>query len=161
MPPQVGRPRHSSAQLHGSVWAIDEPTLLRVRASDRRKHVEQAKLEILRLVASTSTAVIVHPDPPAEHVLPGTWTPTPVSRGSFVPSDLDLTDDVLTHWLFALGNWTVFSNSHVPKRYPDLFRSPVSGSLAWMDDSGHDVVIDSFHDDMAWVIALRAIPPAA
>jgi hypothetical protein len=71
-----------------------------------------------------------------------------------VPSDLRLSDAAVKYWLFSLGNWTVCSGAPGPEPNPDLFRVPASDTLAWLDRLGLEVVVDSFHDDVHWAVAL-------
>jgi hypothetical protein len=57
-------------------------------------------------------------------------------------------------WLY-LGNWQLYIRTEPLSYIPDLCRSTDSEIRAFLAQSGADCVIDSFHDDVSWVVAVR------
>ncbi len=119
----------------------------------------------------------MHKEPPEEYGVPGTWQPAgdrslkaaatdPVAAGFslrplageatwIVPPDFSLDDPVIRHWLFDLGDWRFYiAPGPVAGKSPDVFRCSAAELLAWMSANSVLALIESFHDDTAWVVAL-------
>jgi hypothetical protein len=60
----------------------------------------------------------------------------------------------LLKWLY-LGNWQLYVRDEPLAVLPDLCRSTSAEVEAFIARSGVTVVIDSFHDDMSWVVGVR------
>jgi hypothetical protein len=56
-------------------------------------------------------------------------------------------------WLY-MGNWQLSVGACPPDSSPDLCRSEGSDVAAYVRDTALDLVIDSFHDDVSWVVGL-------
>lgn len=143
------------------LWHLDDPSLLSVDRRARLQHLLQVKQRILGLLAQTNAAVIIHADSPIEEELPGVWVPLQDPRAWLLPHDIDLTDRAIATWLFALGHWTVSSDALAGSPMPDFFRASSSDILSWVDEQRLAVVIESFPDDVHWVVALGNVRNAA
>ena len=137
------------------VWDAPRPSLLRGLEHGRR--IAALKRDILsELLGSGSPLLIRHADDPNERDVPGAWDLV-ASSTWVVPPDLDLRNPAVDHWLFSLGNWRCYqSPTAVESSFPDAFRSAARNLLAWMESQSIDVLIDSFHDDSDWVVAVRS-----
>ena len=125
-----------------SVW--------RVEASSRR--AEQHKIAVLEAICRHHRVFVRYEEEPGEidgvvQVGPQLWR-LPV--GASAESVLD--------WLY-MGNWQLSVSTMPPADIPDLCRAPDEEVAAYVRKSGVDLVIDSFHDDVSWVIgaARRAV----
>jgi hypothetical protein len=116
------------------------------------------KIELLsQVLASSSPVFIVHQEPPDDYEVPGNWQRTDDSTWR-VPADLDLTDSVSKNWLFGVGNWCLYSApAAVDGICPDAFRMSASELSSWIHENSVAVLIDSFHDDSDWVVALGVV----
>jgi hypothetical protein len=143
------------------VWELHEPGILAWQGSSRRRAIEAAKRALLITMASQTTPCFLsHPDDPGDYCASFTWEPAGTQTWR-VPRALALDDPGLSEWLFTLGNWQAYlAPSVVSGRWPDPFRSESATLLSWMQESGVLALIDSFHDDSAWLLA-AAIPKAA
>lgn len=132
------------------VWDLTDPSL-----SLRATPIDPCKREILRtLVREGETAFLTHHEDPNEQGVPGHWQSTGLRTWN-PPRDLDVDEPATGHWLFTLGNWCCYvSASPVLGGWPDPARSSSEALLAWMERTGVQVLVDSFHDDVSWVVAL-------
>ena len=146
------RPDESSER----VWHLTYPSLLSRQGGQRREHVDAVKRNALELLVRTGTAVIHHPDSPQQEQLPGTWLAGRLPQWWHVPPDLNLANESVAYWLFSLGNWVMCAPEAVLDPPIDLARAPVKELLPWLDAQRADVVVDSFHDDVSWVVLLAS-----
>ena len=151
------RPDKSSER----VWHLTYPGLFASDSSRRREHVDALKVRLLEIVVRTGSAMIHHPDSPREEKLPGEWREGPQPQTWHVPADLDLADDSIASWLLTLGNWVMLAPDVETTRLPDFARAPIPTVLSWVDEQAIELVIDSFHDDISWVVVLASAHPAA
>lgn len=151
------RPDKSSER----VWRLTYPRLFASDRSRRHEHVDTMKTRLLETLARTGTAMIHHPESPRDEKLPGEWLAGPHPQAWHVPVDLNLGDESIQYWLFTLGNWMMRAPDVETTRFPDFARATVAAALSWVDEQAIQVVIDSFHDDVSWVVVLAPEPPAA
>ena len=140
------------------VWHLVRPSVWTSRRRERTESVTALKIELLsQVLTSTSPVFIVHQEPPDDYEVPGNWQRTDDSTWR-VPADLDLTDSVSKNWLLGIGNWCLYSApAPVVGICPDAFRMSASELLSWMRENSVAVLIDSFHDDSDWVVALGVV----
>jgi hypothetical protein len=143
----------------GRHWSLKDPPLLCRGRASRLKQIDEAKMAILATMARTGASVISHPESPIGLGLPGLWEPAVMTGAWKLPIDLDLCNGAVRDWLFTLGNWQVFSSEPLGA-VPDLSRLAVTEGLAWLDRSHLEVAVDSFHDDVGWVVLLGRVPHA-
>jgi hypothetical protein len=116
-----------------------------------------SKTEALRRallsLAAGFPAVFVHYDgeQPREPSLASAQAVAP--RVWRVPSGASGTD--LSTWLY-MGNWQLYARAAPLTRIPDLSRSDDAGVRRFVQEANVRFVIDSFHDDAQWIIAVRA-----
>jgi hypothetical protein len=91
---------------------------------------------------------------PHEHEVPGDWQAA--SEGTWlVPRDFSLEHPAVEYWLFVLGNWRLYrAPAPATGTWPDAFRCRAAELLTWMKAKSVQALIESFHDDSAWVVAL-------
>lgn len=147
-------PREHLARRHpkAEVWALGIPGLL----SRRRGRVASRCQDALfrSLAAAPSPVLICHPESPREHEVPGEWQEVGPSTW-YLPRSLDLTAGETRHWLFALGNWTVYGAPEpVLRDWPDPFRTDPERVIEWMEEHAVGYLVDSFHDNTDWLVAL-------
>jgi hypothetical protein len=105
------------------------------------------------LLASDGPTFLAHHEPPKDYEVPGNWHPAAEAMW-LVPSDFDLDDPVVKHWL-DLGDWSFYSApGPAVEKSPDVFRCSAAELLGWMSASSVQALIESFHDDTDWVVAL-------
>jgi hypothetical protein len=134
------------------VWDISCPGL--VATSERRSSVHSAKVALLELLRdSLQPAFIFHQDSPIVEGVTASWLPTP-DGGWRVPRDLSFHDSETAYWLFTLGNWSAIARKrHSEIGWPDPFQTDASDLLIALRTSGVALLIASFPDDTAWVVA--------
>jgi hypothetical protein len=147
-------PDVTAADDAGCVWRIQSPSILTPKSRSRRQQVNAIKHRILRALSASGTAVIYHHESPEAEQLPGRWSPAEHTGAWRVPADIDLTNPAVDHWLFDLGNWMMCSPDAHLGQPPDIARAPASRLLTWAQQRGIDVIVDSFHDDVSWVVIL-------
>ena len=137
-----------------AVWDIGGPGLFARHRRQRREAVVACRRELLSNLLAWDAPIFLMHEPPQEYDVPGNWQP--VSEGTWcVPPDFNLDHPAVNYWLFALGNWRVYSApSPVQGIWPDAFRCSAAELLAWMSAKWVQALIDSFHDDTDWVVAL-------
>jgi hypothetical protein len=102
----------------------------------------------------------MHHEPPNEYKVPGNWRPAGEATW-LVPPHFDPADAAGKHWLL-LGDWRFYSSpGPVKGKSLDVFRCRAAELLAWMRARSVRVLLESFHDDTDWVVALAAIEPVA
>lgn len=88
--------------------------------------------------------------------VPGSWERAEAHGPWRVPADGALEATDASRWL-GLGNWTLYSApTPAAGSPPDAARCGPAELLAWMRQQGVDVLIDSFHDDVSWVVGVDA-----
>lgn len=124
----------------GVVWRIEGST----------SRVEQCKVELLETVCRYAQPIVHYYQPP---------TAVP-ELGGVVELDgrwqlpLGTSGAALLQWLY-LGNWQLYVRVEPLSNLPDLSRCADAEVEAFMIKSKASIVIDSFHDDVSWVIGLR------
>jgi hypothetical protein len=140
------------------VWDLRRPGRF---ARQRRKAVAACRRELLTtLLGSGGLVFLRHPEPPEQYDIPGNWQPAGKATW-LVPPDFNLDHPAVGYWLFHLGNWTFYRAPAPAENLPDAFRCSASELLAWMSARSVQALIDSFHDDTDWVVALGAVEPTA
>jgi hypothetical protein len=137
------------------VWDLARPGLFAQRRRKRRDAVAACRRELLTAVlASDRPLFLMPPGSPTEYEVPGCWQPAGAATW-LVPADFDPGHPAVQYWLFALGDWRLYRAPRVAEeRSPDLFRCGAAELLAWMDAHAVQALIESFHDDTEWVVAL-------
>ena len=148
-------PRDCRRDPEVSVWHLNEPGLLAPQAKVRRQALLRSKVAMLTALAThPGSAYLLHPDNPADYEVNGAW----VSAGSntyHIPPLLDLDDPGTKQWLFNLGNWQAYvADKPVESGWPDPARVTPTELLSWMSRTGLLVLVDSFHDDVSWLVAI-------
>jgi len=135
-------------------WYLSYPPLLVSGREARRDRVNRCKRQLLRVLLGAPRGIFLshHEDPSAAGV-PARWT----RAGKYhwnLPANLNLDEPTTEYWLFALGNWRIHAAAAPVEHKPiDPARAAETDLLAWMRDNGVSFLIDSFHDDVSWVIA--------
>lgn len=137
------------------VWHLDEPGLLAPQAKARRQALLRGKVAMLTALAThPNSAYLLHPDNPADSEVNEEWVRTGSSTYR-IPPLLDLNDPGTKQWLFNLGNWQAYvADRPVGNDWPDPARAAPKELVSWMSRTGLLVLIDSFHDDVSWVVAI-------
>jgi hypothetical protein len=137
------------------VWEIAWPRLFTPNRRQRQKAVVACRQELLNFLVSGVGPVFVVHEPPQEYDVPGNWQLAGEATW-IVPSDLNLDHPAIKHWLFAIGNWRIYSAPRpIDGGWPDAFRCSVADLLDWMAAKSVRALIESFHDDTDWVVALE------
>lgn len=126
---------------NGGVWRIEGSSTA----------VEECKTLLLDAICSQSQPFVRYDEPPSEipqlegaaEVSVNTWRLPTRALGSVVLS-----------WLY-MGNWQLYVADAPVAAIPDLCRSSDVEVEQFVVDAGVSVVIDSFHDDVSWVVGLR------
>ncbi|WP_141513491.1 hypothetical protein [Ramlibacter sp. WS9] len=118
-----------------SVW--------RVEGTSQRER--QYKAAVLETICRTHRAYVRYEECPdgidgTDQVEPHLW---------WLP--VGVSGEAMLDWLY-MGNWQLTVGASPPKTNPDLCRSPDADVAEYVRKSGVGVVIDSFHDDVSWVI---------
>lgn len=147
--------RDCRLDLEVPVWYLNEPGLLAPQAKARRQALLRSKVVMLTALAThPSSAYLVHPDNPADYDVKGRWVAAGASTYR-IPPLLDLDDPGTKQWLFNLGNWQAYvADKPVECGCPDPARVAPTELVSWMSRTGLLVLIDSFHDDVSWVVAI-------
>ena len=144
------RPRNGSI----AVWDTHWPGLFSRRRRLRKQAVVTCRRELLScLLASEVSLFIVHGDSPEGCGVPGPWQWVAQSTWK-LPKQFDFDHPDAKYWLFHLGNWCMYSAAApVQVDWPDPARCSASELVSWMKKHSVTALIDSFHDDVSWVIA--------
>lgn len=149
-----------------TVWHLNEPGLFARSGGSRRQAVQQCKRRLLELFAETGSAYLCHSEDPAESGANGPWVPGQ-SQTTALPTKIDLDDQGTQYWLFSLGNWHAYvapaaihyaAPASSNARWPAPARSRAEALRDWMPQVGILALIDSFHDDVSWVVAVAGGP---
>jgi hypothetical protein len=143
------------------VWDLGQPGLFARHRRRRREAVAACRREVLTtLLCRAAPVFLMHPEPPKEYQVPGDWQPAGEATW-LVPPDFDPNYAAGKRWL-SLGDWTAYSApGPAPGKWPDVFRCRAAELLAWMSAKSVRVLVESFHDDTDWVVALGAAEPVA
>jgi hypothetical protein len=124
----------------GRVWRIDGSSTA----------IEECKTALLDAICSGTQPLVRYDEAPdavpalkgTMEVTANTWRLPPRVPGS-----------VVLAWLY-MGNWQLYVADALIAEIPDLCRSSDSEVERFLSDSGVSVVIDSFHDDVSWVVGI-------
>ncbi len=148
------RRRHDSL----AVWDVGRPGLLARHRRERKQAVEDCRAELMSCLLSADGPVFVwHWEPPAEYDIPGEWQPMN-EHTWLVPSDFNGRDPASRRWL-SLGDWCLYSAPAPAGGTRDAFRCTAATLLDWMSEQSVEAMIESFHDDYAWVVAASDTRP--
>jgi hypothetical protein len=118
----------------------------RIEGSSER--VERLKAQVLEAICRETQPFVHYEDPPVG--LPGTVGATGCALGVWrLP--LGASGGHLLSWLY-LGNWQLYVRAQPLPSVPDLCRASDAEVQEFLAQSGTSVVIDSFHDDILWVV---------
>jgi hypothetical protein len=142
-----------------AVWDLGWPGLLARHRRQRREAFAACRRDLLTtLMGSSGPAFLMHSEPPAEYEIPGDWQPKGEATW-LVPPDFNPDDPVGSHWL-SLGAWRLYSAPGPAEgKWPNVFRCRAAELLDWMNGKSVCALIESFHDDTDWVVALSAAEP--
>ena len=137
------------------VWDLRRPGLFARHRRQRREAVTACRQQLLTtLVVWDGPVFLMHPEPPKEYKVPGNWQPAGEATW-LVPPDFNPGDAAGKHWL-SLGDWSLYSAPGlVQGKWPDVFRCRAAELLDWMSGKSVRVLVESFHDDTDWVVAVR------
>ena len=137
------------------IWDIGWPWLFAVSRRKRHYAVAACRRELMAtFVESAAPIFLRHPEPPQEYSVSGNWRPAGDATW-LVPSEINLDDPAVKHWLFALGDWRLFQAPRLPAtESPDAFRCSARDLVEWMSANSVLALIESFHDDAHWVVAV-------
>jgi hypothetical protein len=138
------------------VWDIGGPGILARRKRQRAGAVAACRAELLcALLAAEGPIFLIHHEPPDEYGVPGDWQRV----GSLtwrLPAEFNVHDPIVERWLFTLGDWRLYcAPAPVGSQGPDVFRCSADELLTWMKANSVAVLIESFHDDSDWVVAIE------
>jgi hypothetical protein len=137
------------------VWDLGGPGLFARHRRRRRESVAACRRQLLTIMFGADRPVfLMPPGPPEEYEIPGHWQPA--GNGTWlVPPDFKLDDPAVKYWLFTLGDWRLYcAPAPVERKSPDAFRCRAAELLAWMESNAVQALIESFHDDTEWVVAV-------
>jgi len=136
------------------VWDIGRPGIIARHRHQRREAVAACRRELLNALLGWPRPIFLVHEPPQEYEVPGEWQPAGKATW-LVPPDFSLDHPAVEYWLFAIGNWRIYwASAPVEGDWPDAFRCAASELLAWMRTKSVQALIESFHDDTDWVVAL-------
>jgi hypothetical protein len=141
------------------VWDLGRPGPFARHRRQRREAVTVCRREVLTTLLGWGGPVFLrHPEPPKDYKIPGNWQPADEATW-LVPPDFNPDDAGGKHWL-SLGDWRFYSAPGPAQgKWPDVFRCRAADLLAWMSARSVRVLVESFHDDTDWVVALSAVEP--
>jgi hypothetical protein len=137
------------------VWDLGRPGLFARHRRQRREAVAACRRELLATMLGFERPVfLMSPGTPEEYEVPGHWQ----SAGQatwLVPVDFDPDDPAAQNWLFAIGDWRLYRAARPAEgKSPDVFRCRAAELLDWMNAHAVQALIESFHDDSDWVVAV-------
>jgi hypothetical protein len=128
-------------QGYGAVWRIEGTS----------SRVEQCKVELLEAICSDARPFVHYEEPPMGE--PGLEGSVEVAQGVW-QLPLGAAGSVLLKWLY-LGNWQLYVRAEPLPQIPDLCRSTNVEVETFVSQCGASALIDSFHDDVSWVLGVR------
>jgi hypothetical protein len=133
----IAEPRHPAR-----VWRIDG-----VSAA-----VEACRSSVLDAICANADAFVHYDEPPTGYAgLDEVHAVT--SRIWHVPKGTPAR--ALRDWLY-MGNWQLYAAPAPLTRIEDLCRASDAAVAAFVQASGVGAIIDAFHDDVSWVVAIPA-----
>jgi len=136
------------------VWDVGWPGLFTRRRRVRREAITACRREILSCLLACQEPVFLIHEPPRDYEVPGEWRPASESTW-LVPPEFNPNHPAVRYWL-SIGNWTFYSApAPAEVNWPDPARCGAADLLAWMSTKSVHALIDSFHDDISWVVALE------
>jgi hypothetical protein len=146
------RPRDDSLP----VWDVGRPGLFARQRRHRRQTVAECRRQLLSAVLGGDGPIFLTHEPPRDYEVPGDWQPAGEATW-LVPRDFDPDHPAAAYWLFVIGNWNLYRAPAPPEgRWPDAFRCGAAELLEWMRAKSVQALIESFHDDTDWTVALAA-----
>ena len=141
------------------VWDLGRPGFFARHRRQRREAVAACRRELLNTLLRGPGPIFLTHEPPQEYEVPGEWERA--GEGTWlVPPGFDLDHPAVAYWLFALGNWRLYrSPAPAEGNWPDAFRCAAAELLAWTRAKSVCALIESFHDDTDWVVALDPAEP--
>ena len=138
------------------VWDVSCPGLFARR--QRREAITLCRRELMTSLLGCQEPIFLIHEAPRDYGVPGNWQPA--SEGTWLtPSDFNLDDQAVQSWL-SVGNWTFYSApAPAEENWPDPARCRAVDLLAWMRTKRVWALIDSFHDDISWVVAFETGEP--
>jgi hypothetical protein len=148
------RPREGSL----AVWDVKLPGIFARRRSQRKDAVAACRRELIsRLLACQDPLFLIH-ESPQDYGIPGEWRLASEATWT-VPADFNPNQAAVESWL-SLGNWTFYTAPNPAERdWPDPSRCSALDLLVWMKTNSVKALIDSFHDDVTWVVAFETGEP--
>lgn len=130
----------AGAKENGRVFRID-------RCS---KAIEEYKAQMLGVLCSRHRPFVHYDEPPEDfqelsaaiEVTPSTWRLPLKAPG------------VVVHAWLSMGNWLLYIAEAPVSSVPDLCRAKDAEVERFLIDHEASVVIDSFHDDVSWVVGI-------
>jgi hypothetical protein len=141
-----------------AVWEVGRPGLFARHRRQRRQAVAACRRELLTtMLASDGPLFLIPPGPPEEYEVPGEWCPAGAATW-LVPMDFTPDHPAVQYWLFTIGNWRLYrAAGAVEGKSPDVFRCNAGELLAWMNANAVEALIEAFHDDTEWVVAVSTL----
>jgi len=145
-------PRESSLP----VWDIKWPGILARYRRHRKESVAACRRELLSSLLSSQDPVFLIHEPPRDYGVPGEWQAASEATW-LVPANFNVDQPAAQSWL-SMGNWTFYTAQNPAERdWPDP--SSALALLVWMKTNSVKALIDSFHDDVSWVVAFETDDP--
>jgi hypothetical protein len=136
------------------VWDLGQPGFLARHRRQRREAIASCRRETLIAFLEGEGSVFLVHEPPQDYEVPGDWQRVGVATW-LVPPDVNLEHPAVAYWLFVVGNWRLYrAPAPTMGNAPDAFRCRAAELLSWMQAESVQALIESFHDDSAWVVAL-------
>jgi hypothetical protein len=143
------------------VWDLGRPGFFARHRRQRREAVAACRRELLNALLGCHGPIFLMHETPQGYEVPGAWRPVGGATW-LVPRDFNLDHPAVGYWLFALGNWRLYRAPALAEgNWPDAFRCAAGELLAWLKAKSVWTLIESFHDDTDWVVALDTAEPNA
>jgi hypothetical protein len=141
------------------VWDIGGPGLFARHRRKRRDAVAACRRELLTTMLRRDHPVfLMAPESPQEWEIPGQWQ-TVGEMTWLLPPDFEPDHPAVQRWLFQTGGWRLYQAAAPDAGIsPDVFRCRAAELLAYMNTHAVQALIESFHDDTDWVVALSTPP---
>lgn len=142
-----------SMSPNGLVWDLRESGCLASIVGVRSTLTPAVKRRILEVVLASPSPIYLLTSEDVGTAGPGVWRA--VSPGVW---SLDGSRDpavLIAEDATQLGNWVLLAAHRPPlERLPDLIRATEAQVLTFMRENGIRMLIDSFHDDVQWRVAI-------
>ena len=131
------RSRHVACD--GAVWRLEGSS----------RPVQACKAQVLAAVCRNANPFVHYEDSPLG-LVPGSVEVAP----TLWQLPLNASGPAVLDWLH-LGNWQLYVRAEPLPDIPDLCRASDKEVETFLRKSGASVIIDSFHDDVSWVVAFN------